>query len=106
MLGGTSSLGELVLRKSEVPVEQEVFALRVAYDPLPVSPELGVVGREQQQPGQRPLSELLDEVAVTEVGVDPPVRGHRTEVDDAHVATRRLWLLVGLLLGHWREVIR
>src|SRR5438477_3494024 len=79
-----------------IPVEDEVLPLGVAHHPLPVAAELRIMGRQQHQPGHRPLAELLDDVAVAEVGVDPPVGSDRAQIDDADVPARRLWLLLFL----------
>ena len=54
------------------------------------------MGGQQQQAGQDPLAQLLDQVPVAEVRVDPPVRGDRAEVHDPDVPAGRaggLWLL-------------
>src|SRR6202035_2384048 len=71
----------------------------------PVAPELRVVGRQEQQPSQGPLAELLDHVPFSEVGVDPPVRGDRPQVHDANVAARWGLLLAGIRRhsgpGYW-----
>ena len=53
--------GGLLLVVAEVPVEDQVLALGVARDALAVAPELRVVRREQLEPGQRPLAELVDD---------------------------------------------
>ncbi len=79
-----------LLGEAEVPLEGQVLPLGVAHDPLPVAPELGVVGRQQHQPGQGPVPERLDRRGVPEVGLDLPVGGHRAEVDDPDVADRRV----------------
>src|SRR5215210_3549427 len=89
----TGALVEVLVGHPEIPAQDEGFPLRVAHHALPVPPELGVVGRQQQQPGQRPLAERLDQVALAELGDDLPVRGDRTEVDDTHVAPRGPLLL-------------
>ena len=47
-----------------------------------------------------PGAEVVDQLVVTEVGADLPVRGDRAEVDDLHVATGRLRLGAGLGQGH------
>ena len=74
---------------AEVPLEDEVLALGVARDPLAVAPELRVVRREELQPGDRPLAELVDHAAVAEDAVDLPVGRDRAEVDDLDVPLRR-----------------
>lgn len=86
-----------LLLLAEVPVEEERLPLGIAGDPLPVTSELRVVGRQELEPGDRPLPELLDDVPVPEDGLDLPVRRQRTEVDDPHVSLRRLRL--GELFG-------
>lgn len=78
---------------SEVPVEDESLTLRVAGHPFTVAPELRVVRREQLEPGQGPLPELVDDRPVAEDALNLPVWGQGPEVDDPHVALRRLWLL-------------
>ena len=45
--------------------------------------------RQQQQARQDPLPELLYQVPVAEIRVDPPVRGDRAEIDDPDVPSRR-----------------
>src|SRR3954447_273664 len=70
-LGGL--LGLFVVRKAEIPVENQVLALGVAHDSFAVAAELRVVRREQFEPGHDPRPELVDHRAVTEVGVDLPV---------------------------------
>ena len=75
---------------AEVPLEDEVLALGVARDPLAVAAELRVVRREQLEPGDRPLPELVDHATVTEDAVDLPVGRDRAEVDDLDVTLRRV----------------
>src|SRR5438094_589294 len=65
--------------------------------------ELGVVGREQEEPGQRPLAELLDHRAFAELGLHLPVRGHGTEVNDPDVPLRGPWSLE--LFGGLRHTV-
>src|SRR5207302_111021 len=76
---------QLLVGDSEIPVEQEVLPLGVAHDPLTVAAELWVVRRQEEEPGQRPLAKLLDQVALAEFGMHIPVRSGWSEVDDAHV---------------------
>jgi hypothetical protein len=78
------------LGDAEIPVEDQVLALGVADDALAVAPELRVVRREQQQPGEDPLAELLDDVALAELRLHVPVGRDRAEVHDTHVAAWRL----------------
>ena len=80
----------VVLGVAEVPLEQDVLTLGVAHDPLAVAPELGVVRRQQHQAGHDPGPEVVDHLAVAEVGLDLPVRRHRAEVDDAGMGAGRL----------------
>ena len=100
--GAAGALGRLLLGKPEVPLDQDVLPLGVTDDPLPVAPVLGVVRGQQHQPGVRPPAELLDEGRVAEVRAHFPVGCHRAEVDDPHVAHRRLRL--GILLAEGRIV--
>ena len=66
-------------------------------DPLAVAAELRVVGRQQLQPGDGALAELVDHATITEDAVDLPVRRDRAEVHDLHVALGRYLLeLFGL----------
>ena len=88
----------LVLRQTEIPVEQQTFALGVANDPLPVAAVLRIVGGEKEQARQDPLTEVLDQVAITEVRIDSPVGGDRAQVDHAYVPSGGS--LLGLLLRH------
>ncbi len=44
---------------------------------------------QQEEAGQDPLPELLDQVPVAEFRVDPPVRGDGAEIDDPDVPARR-----------------
>ena len=67
---------------AEVPLEDEVLALGVARDPLAVAAELRVVRREQLEPGDGPLAELVDHATVAEDAVDLPVGRDRAEVHD------------------------
>jgi hypothetical protein len=76
-----------------------VLPLGITDHPLPVATELGVMGRQEDEPGQRPLTEFLDDGPVTEVRVDPPVRRHGTEVDDTDM-TSGTGLGIGLHLRH------
>ena len=89
------SRGSAVFVVAEVPLEDEVLALGVARDPLAVAAELRVVGRQQLQPGDRALAELVDHATVTEDAVDLPVRarpgrGRRPSRDPAAVPARAL----------------
>jgi hypothetical protein len=88
-----SASGLVVLGIPEVPLEEDVFTLGIAYDPLAVAPELRVVGREQDQACHHPGTEVVDHLAITEVGLDLPVRGHGAQIHDAGVATR--WFDLG-----------
>src|SRR2546426_1943385 len=90
LLPGIAAFDQLLVGDSEIPVEQEVLPLGVTHDPLTVTAELRVVRRQEEQPGQRPLAELLDQVALAEFGMHIPVRSGWSEVDDAHVTARRL----------------
>src|SRR5439155_6656203 len=72
-----------LLLLAEVPVEDERFPLGVAGDPLPVAPELRIVGGQKLEARQGPLAELVDHVPVAEDALDVPVRSQRPEVDDA-----------------------
>src|SRR5207249_3386548 len=62
----------VLLGQTEVPLEDEVLPLGVAHNALTVAAELRVVGRQQHQPGQRPLAELLDERSFAEVRLHVP----------------------------------
>ena len=73
--------------------EEEVLSLGITDDPLTVAAELRVVRWEEQQAGERPLAELLDQVAVAEVRLHLPMGSDRAQVDDPNVPSRRLWLL-------------
>src|SRR3712207_9048392 len=68
-LSGTSTgaLLEVLVGHPEVPGEDEGLALGVTDHPLTVSPELWVVGWQEQEPGQGPLPERLDHVAIAEL---------------------------------------
>ena len=57
----------------------------------------GSCGGQQQQAGEHPGPELVDQAADLGLTLHVPVRGHRAEVDHADVAPGRL---VGLGLGH------
>src|SRR5688572_23634950 len=85
---------------AEIPLEDEVLALGVAGDALAVATELRVVRREQLQPGDRTLTELVDRAAVAEDAVHVPVRRDGAEVDDLHVTLRRNLLEIALLHRH------
>lgn len=74
---------------AEIPVQKQIFALRVADHTLAIAPELGIVGRKEQKPRKHPLAEVLNDRPLTEVGVDPPVWRHRPEVHDPNMAARR-----------------
>ena len=79
----------VLLGEPEVPVEQDVLPLGVADHPLAVATELRIVGREEHQAGEDPAPELVDDLAVAEVGVDLPVGRHRAQVDDPGVGAGR-----------------
>ncbi len=85
---------------AEVPVQDQVLALRVAHDPLAVAAELRVVRREELQPGERPLAELVDELALAEDALDLPVGRDRAQVDDPDVSDRGYLLELFGFLGH------
>ena len=89
-------------REPEVPLELEQLSLGVADHSFPVTPELGVVGRQQGQPGDGPVPERVDDGGVAVDGLDLPVGGHRAQVHHTHTPLRRLWLLFELLdlVGH------
>ena len=100
-LGRFGSATDLFLGNAEVPLEQDVLPLGVADHPLAVATVLGVVRRQQDQPGHGPPAELLDEGGVPVVRPDLPVGGHRTEVHDPDVTHRgqRLSTLLRQTLG-------
>lgn len=58
---------DFFLRDPEIPLENDVLPLRVPNDALAVTPELGVVRRQEHEPVERPLTELLDQVAVAKL---------------------------------------
>jgi hypothetical protein len=91
--------GDFFLRHAEVPLEDDVLPFGVADDALPIAAELRVMGRQQHQACQRPLTKLLDHAAVPELRLDLPVRCHWTEVHHADMAARRLR---GLFLLRYR----
>ena len=103
-LGGVVGFGDrggLLVGEAEVPFELEVLALGVPHDAFAVAPELGVVGGQQGQAGERAVPEGVDDRRLAVGGLHLPVRRHRAQVHDAHVATRRLRFLDFLdLLGH------
>ena len=84
--GGSFLLG------TEVPVEDQGLTLRVTRHAFAVPAELRVVRREELEPGQRPLTELVDHAPVAEDTLDLPVGGQGTEVDDPHMPLGRLGL--------------
>ena len=84
--------GASLLLGTEVPIEDESLTLGVAGHAFPVPAELGIVGREELEPGQRPLAELVDHAPVAEDALDLPVGGQGTEVDDPHMSLGRLGL--------------
>ena len=90
-----SLLGQLLLWQPEVPLKEEVLPFGIPDHSFTIPPKLRVMGRQKHQPGESSLPEVFNHVSVAKVGVDPPVRGNRTEINDAHMAARRLWLLVG-----------
>ena len=62
-------------------------------DALAVAPELRIVRREELQPRERPLAEILDHATVAEDPVHVPVRRDRPQVHDLHVTLGRDLLL-------------
>ena len=84
----------LFLGDAEVPLELEVLALGVADDALAVAPELGVVGGQQGEPGERAVPEGVDDRRLAVGRLHLPVRRHRAQVDHPDVATRRLGLFL------------
>jgi hypothetical protein len=92
------SLGLLVLGQTGIPLQRNAFAFSIERDPTPIAVELRVVGGKQQEPGQDPRAEVLDEVAVAVLRVDFPMRGNRPEVHDASMRSR------GFHGGHLRHV--
>jgi hypothetical protein len=77
-----------LIGKTEIPLQDQVLALRIADDPLAVTPELRVVRWQQKQPCKNPLAELLYHGPVAELGVDAPVGRYRPEVHDSDVTPR------------------
>jgi WhiB family redox-sensing transcriptional regulator len=77
-------------RKAKVPLEEQVLALGVTNDALPIPAKLGVVGRQQLESSEHPGSEFLDQRPIAEVGMHLPVRRNGTEVHDPDVAPWRL----------------
>jgi hypothetical protein len=86
-LDGGYEVAFFVVRHTEVPLEEHVFARRVAHNTFAVPAELWVVRRQKQQARQDPLAKFLDQVAVPEVRVDSPVGGDWAQVDDPYVTT-------------------
>jgi hypothetical protein len=89
--------GPSFLLGAEVPVEDQGLSLRVTGDPFAVATELGIVGRQELEPGQGSLPELVEDAPITEDALHLPVRGERAEVHDADVPLRRLRLLLKLV---------
>ena len=75
---------------AEVPGDEDVLALGVAVDALPVAPKLRVMGREEHQARVHPVPEGLDQVRIAETRPDLPVRSSRSEVDNLDITDRRL----------------
>src|SRR5262245_3192114 len=80
----------VVFGVAEVPLQEDVLALGVSHHTLTVAAELRVVRRQQHEPGHDPGAEVLDHLAIAEVGLHLPVRSHRPEVDDTGVTAGRL----------------
>ena len=81
----------LVLFVAEVPGDQDVLTLGITVDALAVATELRIVRWEQHQAGVHTITEGLDHPGIAERGTDLPVGGGRAQVDDLHIADRRLW---------------
>jgi hypothetical protein len=81
-------------------LEYEVLAFCIAHDALAITTELRIVRREQHQPGERTLSEALDEDPIPELRLDLPVGRDGPEVDDTDVPAWRLCRRLGGGLGH------
>ena len=75
---------------AEIPFEDDVLPLGIADDALTVTPKLGVVRRQEDEPSKCPLAELLDEVPVAELRLHLPVGGDGAEIDHANMAAGRL----------------
>ena len=73
---------------TEVPLDEEVLALRVAVHALAVASKLRVVGRQEAQSRVHTVNERLDLFLVAKDHAALPVRGDRTEVDHLYVAYR------------------
>ena len=48
----------------------------------------GSCGGQELEPGDGPLTEIVDEAAVTEDAVDFPMRRHRAQIHELHVPNR------------------
>ena len=55
---------------------------RSSGDALAIASELRIVWRQQLEPSEGTLAEVVDDAAVAEHAVHVPVRRHRPEVDD------------------------
>jgi hypothetical protein len=107
-LGGGSGRrggGRRLLGHPEVPLKDEILTLRVTHDAFAIPPELWVVRRQEHEAGQRSFAKSLDKDAVAELRLDLPVRGDRSEIDNADVAARRLRGCLGRSLGHRHVVV-
>src|SRR5688500_17580995 len=80
-----TGLRVVVFLVTEIPLQQDVLALRVADDALAVAPELRVVRREEDEPGGDPGPEVVDHLAIAERRPHLPVRRDRPEVHDLGV---------------------
>ena len=86
----------------QIPFELQVLALGITDDAFTVAAELGVVGREEGEPGDGPVPEGVDHGRVAVVGLDLPVRRDRSQVDHTDVTLGRLRFFLDFLqfFGH------
>ena len=87
----------LLVGNAQIPVQLEAFALSVTGHALAVTPELGVMGREQGEPRQGPVPERVDHGSLAVGRLHLPMGRHRPEIHHADVTYRREHLLLEFL---------
>src|SRR3954451_1983278 len=72
-VGRSALFGFGVLRKAEVPIEQQTLALGIPHDPLAIAAGPRVAGGQKCERAHHPRPDLVDPRPVAEVRVDLPV---------------------------------
>jgi hypothetical protein len=89
-----------VFRDTQIPLEMQVFAFRIAVHPFAIPPELGIVGWEKLQTCHCSPPKFIHDSLFSKKSLDVPMRGDRPEVDNSHAGLGRRAFLINFEVRH------